>query len=239
MDGPQRERRNSSDRARNRVGERPHIRQAVDFQDGLGELRSPVLADVCVAEVRLEFREQLAVAQRIVRMAFGTGLLDFARAERPVRAKLAATDVALRGGRIGRATDFRYPFAQLRRRRYFFGKLTRRHFAVGQRARYAPVDAELCVHPRLRRAFLGDVATYDVVRLQADDELDAIDFFSVAAKLRLQIERRADRRMRESARGVGLDREAVEFPIPYPARVSRAPNRKDRAHRRGSDHPHR
>src|SRR5688572_2924666 len=92
----------SSDRPGDRVGERPHVGQAVDAHDGVGELCSLSFAHLRVAQVRLEFREQLVVTERKIGMAFRVGMFDFTRAERPMRTYSAAADVARRGRGIGR-----------------------------------------------------------------------------------------------------------------------------------------
>src|ERR1043166_6046341 len=82
------------DRARDGVGERPDIGEAVDLHDRVGEVGSFFVADLRVAQGALELGVKLVVAKRKSGLAFRVGVLDFARAERAVRPDSTAADVA-------------------------------------------------------------------------------------------------------------------------------------------------
>ena len=147
-------------------------------------------------------------------MPLGACLRHFAHAERTVRADRAATDDTLSsiGLRIGCGADFRDPCAEFWRRRYFLGELARRDFAIRKHIRHAPIHAELRVDARLWRPLLGNVTAHDIQLLRTNYQFNALDICNVAAKQRMQLKRRADRRMGKTATRVGLDRETVEFP---------------------------
>ncbi len=137
----------------------------------------------------------------------------FARAERAVRAQRATADVALGGRRVRGACNARDQRRDARRRRYFFEQLARREFAVHECRGDRPMHAELRGDAGLRIEPRGCRARNDIVRLRADDEFDALDLIHAGAEHLMQTQRRADRRVRQAAGRIRLERETVDFEV--------------------------